>query len=141
MESRFRRYQFRCSIENAIPTTAVFYSTVAPLSCAISRFGWYVSLVLECRRIVINFLNGLHIHAYVSYAKQDRSSGKYLRVATDIFRENSADGSAILRFSSWIYWLKQFTDIGLQNIYPLLVLREMFIKSCNDNRAYHHWKF
>lgn len=66
----------------------------------ISRSGWDASLVSRCRRVVINLLNGMHIHACVSYAKQDGGSGKYLPVAADIFRENSADGSAILRSSS-----------------------------------------
>lgn len=93
----------------------------------------YISPTLSCRmrsptlwmghrRVVINFLNDIHIHVCASYAKQDGSSGKYLRVAADIFRENSANGSAILRSSSpRIHWLKRFTDIGLQITSVLLV--------------------
>lgn len=94
-----------------------------PIPSKTSRSGWDASLISWCRRVVINFLNGMHIHACVSYAKQDGSSGKYLRVAADIFRENSADGSAILRSSSSrIRWLKWFIDIGLQVTFVSLAL-------------------
>lgn len=107
--------------ERQFPLTAVFYAraAVVPLRAReISRCRVRCVLGMASagyRRIVINFLNGMHIHACVSYAKQGGSSGKYLRAAAaDIFRENARTRICNSEIFIGTDLLKRFTDIRLR---------------------------